>query len=370
MNAIARQLLNLDLRILVPRREDALILVFVALLGVFVNSYVVSLGGAYMSLTDYAVNLNFYMIVIVGYICGAVTYLLVRFRPNEPTKFLFTSPNATRLWRNVALGLPSVVAVALFMPSFSLIKSSIPLITSFRWDDTFIALDQQIHGTDPWRILQPVLGFPIITSLLAKVYHTWFLLIYCGSIFFAFLVEDRVLRYRFFFSYFAMWTIGGMAMAVGLASVGPCFLEPVLGNAQFADQMRYLYAANEVFTVNVLEVQEDILAWYETGNFGLGRGISAMPSMHVALAFLFYLAIRRISKAAGWFFGLFALLIQIASVHLAYHYAIDGYVSIILVGLIWWAMGKVTPYVLSKEKTKNSLGNNALSGADSSLGKK
>ena len=80
----------------------------------------------------------------------------------------------------------------------------------------------------------------------------------------------------------------------------------------------------------------------------------------MALAFLFYLAIRRISKYAGWFFGLFALVIQIASVHLAYHYAVDGYVSIILVALIWWVMGKVTPLILSKVDEENSHAANGL----------
>ena len=360
MNAIARQLLNLDFRFLVPRRENVLIIAFVAFLGVFVNRYIASLGGPSIPFLAYMPSLNFYLLAIAAYICGAASYLLIRFRPNEPTKFLLSSPEAVRLWRGIVIGMPPIIALAYFMPSFSLIKSSIPMLNNYDWDQTFIEMDRAIHGTDPWRLLQPVLGFPIITSLLAKAYHAWFMLIYFGSMFFAFLVEDRVLRYRFFFSYFTMWAVGGMAMAVGLASVGPCFLDPVVGNAHFADQMRYLYAANEVFTVDVLEVQEEILVWYDTGAYGLGRGISAMPSMHVALAFLFYLAIRRISKYAGWFFGLFALVIQIASVHLAYHYAVDGYVSIILVALIWWVMGKVTPLILSKVDEENSHAANGL----------
>ncbi len=354
MSAIARQLQNLDFRFLIPRREDSLMLTFVALLGVVVNGYVAIIGGSYIPLVDYLPNLNFYLLAIAIYICGAASYLLIRARPGEPTKFLLTSPEAIRLWRGIVIGMPPIMAVALFMPSFSLIKGSIPLLATYGWDNAFITLDQKIHGADPWRLLQPLLGFPIITSLLAKAYHTWFMLIYAGAIFFAFLVEDRVLRYRYFFSYFAMWTIGGMAMAVGLASVGPCFLEPLVGNAHFADQMRYLNAANEVYNIDVLQVQGDLLAWHQARDFGLGRGISAMPSMHVALAFLFFLAIRRVSKYAGWFFGLFALVIQVASVHLAYHYAIDGYVSIILVAFIWWAMGKLTPLILSRENDKNS----------------
>jgi hypothetical protein len=64
-----------------------------------------------------------------------------------------------------------------------------------------------------------------------------------------------------------------------------------------------------------------------------------MPSMHVSLAFLFCLAMRKVSKAAGLFFGLFFVVVLIGSVHLAYHYAVDGYASIIVTSLIWTASG-------------------------------
>ncbi|WFL77874.1 phosphatase PAP2 family protein [Altererythrobacter arenosus] len=331
-----------------------LIVSFVALIGVAINRYVASIGGPDIPFYAYLPSLNFYILAIISYICAAASYLLIRYRPTEPTKFLIGSPEATRLWKGIVIGLPPIVALAFYMPSFSLIKSSIPLINDYGWDARFIEWDRALHGDDPWRILQPILGFPIITSILAKLYHAWFLLIYFGSMYFAFLVEDRRLRYRYLFSYFVMWTIGGMAMAVGFASVGPCFLEPVFGSTYFSEQMRYLYAANDIYPVDVLEVQQEILNWYETKNYGLGRGISAMPSMHVALAFLFFLGIRRVSKLAGWFFGIFAFLIQIASVHLGYHYAIDGYVSIVLVGGVWWAMGKAVPYIVAEEGNTSS----------------
>lgn len=66
-----------------------------------------------------------------------------------------------------------------------------------------------------------------------------------------------------------------------------------------------------------------------------------MPSMHVAQAFLFFLAMRKISRRAGLYFGVFVVIVMIASVHLGYHYAVDGYVSIAVTLLIWAVAGVV-----------------------------
>jgi len=111
----------------------------------------------------------------------------------------------------------------------------------------------------------------------------------------------------------------------------------MLGNHHFADQMDYLNRANTHWPIMSLEVQKQLIAWYAAGSAELGRGISAMPSMHVSLAFLFFLAARRVHRVMGIVFGLYAAVILIGSVHLAYHYAVDGYLSIVTTALLWAA---------------------------------
>ena len=84
------------------------------------------------------------------------------------------------------------------------------------------------------------------------------------------------------------------------------------------------------------DMQSDI-----QGDFG--SGITAMPSMHVALAWLFYLLVRERIKARLIRGGAFAfvLVTWFASVHLAWHYAVDGLVGILAVSAIWLAMRRL-----------------------------
>jgi len=243
--------------------------------------------------------------------------------------------------RRFARGLPMLMALIVFMPAFSAIKSAIARFTSYSWDPTWIAVDRAIHGTDAWRLLQPVLGFPIVTSMLSIAYFVWFFLIYSGSIYFCFLSRDQELRARYFISYFATRTVCGVCLAIAFASVGPCFVGPLLGMHNFDAQVAYLNAANEHYPVLILSAERFVLDAQIHADHGLGAGISAMPSMHVAMALLFALAIAPVSKLAKIGGYTFFATIQVATVHLAAHYAVDGYVSIVVTLSLWMAVKPV-----------------------------
>lgn len=287
----------------------------------------------------YILNFNLYLAALFVALVIVLATALTRHRPASPIRFVAASFTPSGFSSQLVGGLPMLLALVIFLPVFGLMKSAIPLFSSYTWDDTWIQLDRVLHGTDPWRILQPVFGYPLVTSILAGSYHLWLLLIYAGGVGFCFFVGDRELRARFFITYFASWALLGNAMAIAFASVGPCFVGPMFGDHRFDEQMAYLRAANEHYPVMTLAVQQQLADWYTSGEAGLGRGISAMPSMHVSVAFLFFLAMRRISRVAGLLFGIFFVIIMIGSVHLAYHYAVDGYVSIAATWLIWLAAG-------------------------------
>jgi hypothetical protein len=292
-----------------------------------------------LSVPAYQDNFLLYVAALFTTFVVALATVLVRHRPERPVGFLAASFVSSGLASRLASGAPMLTALVVFLPIFSKLKAAIPRFNPYAWDNTWIDLDRALHGADPWRILQPVFGYPLVTSILALLYHLWILLLYLGAIYFCFFHTDRLLRARFFIAYFACWTILGVMMATAFASVGPCFIGPLLGDHRFDEQMAYLRSANDIYPVMVLPVQESLMASYQSAGTGLGRGISAMPSMHVSIATLFALAMWKHSRIAGIFFSVFAVIILIGSVHLAYHYAVDGYVAIVGTCLIWMVSG-------------------------------
>lgn len=277
----------------------------------------------------------FFMFVVV-LACWDAVRELHRHRPDSPVAHLKARYSTPEFKLRVAAGLPMLGVAIFLLPYFSKMKSAIPLFNAYTWDRAFIEWDRAIFfGQDAWQVLQPVLGYPIVTATLALLYHLWFLLLYPGVMFFAFANIDSRVQRQFFLSYVLSWTLVGGAMATWLASVGPCFVGPMLGDPTFDPQMAYLYAANEQVPIMVLPVQEMLLEWYGKDQSGLGSGITAMPSMHCAIAFLYWIAMRRISPKWGAFFAVFFFITWISSVHLAYHYAVDGLVSLLAVAAIW-----------------------------------
>lgn len=288
-----------------------------------------------LKVTSYAGNLVLYLLCLVLMGMFVTGRMLYRARPESPIRFLIALFLEGGWARSLGRGAPVLASLVIFMPAFSAMKSAIPLFNAYSWDPAWISADQAIFGTDAWRFLQPMLGFPIVTSALSLAYVLWFFLIYAGSVYFCFLARDREFRAQYFIVYFSVWTICGVCLATLFASVGPCFVGPLLGDHRFDEQMIYLRAANEHYPVMFLRAQEYLLASKTHAGHGLGAGISAMPSMHVSMALLFAMGLSRGSRAtrvAG--FG-FLLIIQVASVHLAPHYAVDGFVSIAVTLAIW-----------------------------------
>jgi hypothetical protein len=271
-------------------------------------------------------------------------YIVVAIRPKRPVQlFLAHLRDYFFTVDRIAFALPVLIVIPLFGGAFTVIKSSIPSINPFSWDPFFYELDKAIHfGTSPWELIQPIVGHPFISWAINWFYNLWFFVLSYVWVWQAFSLKRPVLRLRFFYSMLLTWIFLGIIAAIAFSSVGPCFYGRVVsGPSPYADLMRYLYEADKTFPIWALDGQAYLWNNFTFREVKLAAGISAMPSMHIAMSFLFFLVGRATAPWIGRVFLVYLVIMLLGSVHLGWHYAIDGYVSIAGVCLIWWIAGKI-----------------------------
>ena len=242
-------------------------------------------------------------------------------------------------------GLPILVAVVFLNKALLELKTSIPAIHPFEWDESLAHLDRSLHfGVDPWVILQTVMGHAGITFVGNIFYSLWFFVMFGALLWFGFQKQAGELRSRFFLSYMLLWWIGGWLMSVYFSSAGPAFYGALgLPNDPYVGLMAYLHDANSRMPMISLSMQQHLWDGYQGKKVAIG--ISAFPSMHNGSAFLVALAFRPISRILSNIFFGFTAVIFVTSIHLGWHYAVDGYAAFALAGFIWWITGPIAAYL-------------------------
>lgn len=233
------------------------------------------------------------------------------------------------------------------MSSFNAFKQQILIGAGFRIDAPLAAIDKALFfGNDPWRVTHALFSEPWMTLLFDRAYHLWFVPMSFGVIICSLATQKSYrLRTQYIFSYMTIWIGIGSVLAWFMPSAGPCFYNDYVGpQASFAQLAGQLDAVRALYGPDALAshmAQDHLRFAFGNPDLVVGGGISAMPSVHNGLSALFAVAGFSINRKLGWAMSAYALVIWLASIHLGWHYAVDGLVSIALTVVIWKVMGKL-----------------------------
>jgi hypothetical protein len=213
----------------------------------------------------------------------------------------------------------------------------LPDIVPYHADPFLADLDKALHGQAPWRYVTAWLP-PQLTPVLEGLYFGVFGALVAGSML-AVLVVPRLrrLRTQYVWTFLLSWVLLGNVIAAAFMSAGPNYYDEITGTMRFIALERYLHS----HTFADEWVKMYLWHSYVTGEAGAGTGISAFPSMHLAMATMLVLLADGVGPRLKWAASAFCLVILFGSVYLGWHYAVDGYFAIAGTVLIWKIMGIV-----------------------------
>ena len=243
-------------------------------------------------------------------------------------------------WKDISA---ASVALIVTTTSFTVHKGAVIGAMGYDYDEKFISWDRALFGgIDPWRITHSIFSTPAATGWIDFLYHPAFLPMLIGYLLCIPVRGKAELRYTYMVSYLASFVVIGMLMAASLPSAGPLFDGVLFGDgatfAPLVNRLNTQHLASDAQTSNA--IREYLLTLHQRGNIKMGAGISAMPSMHIVLAFLWVFPSWHINRTLGVAMTIYALVIWIGSVHLGWHYFVDGLVGLIVVAIIWRAVGQ------------------------------
>lgn len=243
-----------------------------------------------------------------------------------------------------AAGLICYYALALFMGSFTTVKTILPALNGFWADPWLSSVDRIVHfGHDPWRIIQPLLGYHTVTQIIEFIYGpVWLICFLALVMYFSFTTRDMNHRRRVLLAFLLVWIINGIVLAAVFMSAGPPFYGAVTHDtARYGDLVKYLsFDTSSLFSAPA--EQHALWLLHVTGSSNIGTGISAFPSLHVSMILLCCFAASKVSRPCTYAARCIAVVIVFGAVHLGWHYAVGVYVDFILVPAIWWLSGRLT----------------------------
>lgn len=334
MNAVAGAALHVDLRAYSEcLRRDAAFHVFVA--GYAAVGLVLGIGAGVphkfvpLSYMGTFAAVPYQILALVVSVIG-----LWSLRSSSPVR-AFGELLRKALSPHTVAGLLLYATLIVFMGVFTSIKSMLPDLVPFFADQQLADIDRMLHGGQaPWRYTTAWV-LPQLVPALELAYHLVWGLCLWGATWAALLLPRlRKVRSQYLWVFLIAWPLLGNVIAAAVMSAGPVYYDEVTGATRFTGLELYLHRHSMLEHVRTM-------LWniHVEGSAGLGSGISAFPSMHVANSTLLVLLAAHVGKALKWVAVLYGAVIMFGSVHLGWHYAVDGYFSIAATSLIWLGVG-------------------------------
>jgi hypothetical protein len=286
------------------------------------------------------------------YLAAWAGYLLINgmliVRPDRPISWflgrLWDEFGDLKRWVNAILGLAFLSGtIALFLVS----KHLIPFIAPFSWDPLFMVMDRVLHGgIDPWRLLWPVFGSVPATTFLNFLYHFWFLLLFGVACYAAFDRQSPRNRFVILTAIALTWFLGGNIAALAFSSAGPVYYQAFGFGPYYAEQFEHLAVLHSQGFLHDIDAQGLLLDAFQSDP--PLSSISAFPSIHVMMSVTLTFAGFLIHRRFGVVMCVFSLLILIGSVHIGWHYAVDGYFGAIFAAGCWWLVNRMADMLFGK----------------------
>lgn len=231
-------------------------------------------------------------------------------------------------------GVVLMQVMVLFVGTFTAVKNVLPVWQGgFPYDRLHADIDKALHfGADPWRWLYAFGGHDLVRVAVEWNYTTLYFVLCFGGLFFVVTSPAaRSVRNRYLFEFMLVWIVVGNLLAGLFLSAGPAFYGFVTGDqVRFAEQLQFI-AKGLGNPSSAARLQAYLWDLYATRQFGFASGISAFPSVHVGLVMMNALFLKdRDWRLGAIGFG-YVALIMASSVYLGWHYAIDGYVAVVVV---------------------------------------
>lgn len=282
---------------------------------------------------------------------GALLLAVVSLRKLLRRKSTNSERPATFLIKNLWMdptAVLNVVIAGLAIPTieslYSSFKTMIPHLVPFYADPLLLTTDRTLHlGLDPWQITWSLFSDAQATFYINAFYALWFLVLWGFMFHSIFFQKHPMQRMRFLIAFALSWMIIGSLAATVFSSGGPVYYGRITGLEDvFAPLMKNLYAVHaELLTTGSfqrlwsLQIQERLWDLYINNSRGLGSGISAFPSMHIATTALMTFHAWHLNRVLWAGMLLFLCAMQVGSIHLGWHYAVDGYVAILASYGLW-----------------------------------